>query len=76
MCVWGGGWGGGGRSSYFFRSKVKLSEIPGGPTYVIGVGGGHQTFFQGGGVQLLSNRAYDLYWTPVPTLDPRNYQGF
>ena len=56
------GWGGG--SSKFFQSKLKLSEIPGGPTYVIGGGGGggggRQTFFQGGGVQLLSNRTYDF----------------
>ena len=40
-------------------------------------GGGRQTFFQGGGVQLLRERTYDLYWTPVPTPDPpdpRNYQ--
>ena len=30
----------GGGSSYFFQSKLKLSEIPGGPTYVIRGGGG------------------------------------
>ena len=39
-------------------------------------GGGRQTFFQGGGVQLLSDRTCDLYWTPVPALDPRNYHEF
>ena len=69
MCVWGG-------SSDFFQSKLQLSEIPGGPTYVIQGVGGRQTFFQGGGVQLLSDRTYDLYWTSVPALDPRNYQEF
>ena len=69
-------WGGGG-SSNFFQSKLKLSEIQGGPTYVMGGGGGGcQTFFQGGGVQLLSDRTYDLYWTPVPAPDRRNYQEF
>ena len=62
MCM-RGWWGG---SSNFFQSKLKLSEIPGGPTYVIGGGG---TFFQGGGVQLLRDRTYDLH---AP--DPRNYQ--
>ena len=31
---------------------------------------------QGGGVPLLSDRTYDLYWTPVPALDPRNYHEF
>ena len=69
------GWGGG--SSNFFQGKLKLSEIPGGPTYVIGGGGrGVDLFFQGGGVHLLSNRTYGMYWTPVPAPDPRNYQGF
>ena len=29
-------------------------------------GGGRQTFYQGSGVQLLSNRTCDLYWTPCP----------
>ena len=33
-------------------------------------GGGRQTFFQGGGVQLLSDRTYNLYWTPIHGLDP------
>ena len=41
-----------------------------------GGGGGVKLFFRGGGVQLLSDRTYDLYWTPVPALDPRNYQEF
>ena len=35
--------------------------------------GGGQTFYQGSGVQLLSDRTCDLYWTPVPALDPHNY---
>ena len=70
------GVGGGGGSSNFFQSKLKLFEIPGGPTYVItGVGWGGQTFPRGG-VQLLSNRTYGLYWTPVSAPDPRNYQEF
>ena len=41
-----------------------------------GRGGASNFFFQGGGVQLLSDRTYDLYWTPVPVLDPRNYHEF
>ena len=64
-------------SSNCFQSKLKLSENPGGPTYVMGGGGeGASNFFQGGGVQLLSNRTCDLYWTPVPAPHPRNYQEF
>ena len=71
MCVWGGG---GGFSDFFLFPKFQA-----GPTYVIqveGGGGGLQTFFQEGGVQLLSDRNCDLYWTPVPALDPRNYLEF
>ena len=41
-----------------------------------GGGGWRQTFFQGGGVQLLSDRTYDLYWTSVPSHDPHNYEEF
>ena len=41
-----------------------------------GGGRGRQTFVQERGVQLLSDSTYDLYWTPVPALDPRNYQEF
>ena len=67
-CVWGGG-----GSSNFFQSKLKLSEIQGVQHMLWG---GRQTFFQGGGVQLLSDRTYDLYWTPVPASDRRNYQEF
>ena len=58
MCVYGGG------SSDFFH----FPKIQGGLTYVIqgGGGGGRQTFYQGSGVQLLSNSSCDLYWTPCP----------
>ena len=68
MCVCVGG-GGGGSSDFFYCPKFK-----GGPTYVIQ--GGRQTFYQGSGVQLLSDRTCDLYWTPIPALDPRNYHEF
>ena len=70
---WGGGGGG---CSNFFQSKLKLSEIPGGPTYVIGGGGGGVNLFPRGGVQFLSDITYGLYWTPVSAPDPRNYQEF
>ena len=67
VCVWRGG------SSDFFH----FPKFQGGPTYIIHGGGGvRQTFFQGGGVQFLSNRTCDLYLTPVPALDPRNYHEF
>ena len=39
-------------------------------------GGGVKLFFQGDGVQLLSDRSFDLYWTSVPALDPRYYHEF
>ena len=74
MCVGRGG------SSDFFQSKLKLSEIPGGYNicYPGGGGGGRgrQTFFKGDGVQLLRDKTYDLYWIPVPPLDPRIYHKF
>ena len=47
-----------------------------GVQHMLSRGEGRQTFFQGGGVQLLSDRTYDLYWTPVPSLDPGNYHEF
>ena len=68
MCVRGG-------SSDFFH----FPKFQGGPSYIIhggGGGGGRQTFFKGVGVQLLSDRTCDLYLTPVPALDPRNYHEF
>ena len=72
MCVGGGGWGvgvggGGPVTSFTFRNSIQgWSNIcnPG--------GGGRQTFFHGGGVQLLSDRTCDLFWT----LDLRNYLEF
>ena len=72
MCVCVGGGGGGPVISFTFRDSRGVGSkkcYPGG-------GGGHQTFFQGGGVQLLSDRTCDLYWTPVPALDPCNYHEF
>ena len=41
-------------------------------------GGGGQTYFQGGGVELLIDRtkSCNLNLTPVPPLDPRNYHEF
>ena len=67
MCVRGGG------SVTSFKVNFNFQKFQGCPMYVIrGVGGG-QTFFQGSGVQLLSDRTYDLYWTPVSTLDLSNY---
>ena len=70
VCVCGGG---GPVTSFTFRN----SRGGGGPKYVIqGRGGGRQTFYQGSGVQLLSDRTCDLYWTPIPPLDPRNYHEF
>ena len=38
--------------------------------------GGRQTFYQGSGVQLLSDRTCDLHWIPIPALDPRNHHEF
>ena len=69
MCVCGGR--GGGSSDFFHFPKFQ-----GGPTYVIQGGGGRQTFYQGSGVQLLSDRTCDLYWIHIPGLDPRNYHEF
>ena len=70
MCVCGGG--GGAVTSFTFRN----SRV--GPPFVIqgGGGGGRQTFVQGGGVQLLSDRTCDLFRTPVLILDLRNYLEF
>ena len=39
-----------------------------------GRGGGVKRFFQGDGVQFLSDRTYDS--TPAHALDPRNFQDF
>ena len=73
MCVGGGAVG----SVTSFKVNFNFQKFQGGPTYVIRAwGGGRQTFFQGGGVQLLSDRTYDLYWTPVSSLDPSNYHEF
>ena len=65
-------WGGGGGPV----TSLKVNFQGGGSNICYGEGRGRQTFFQGNGVQLLSNRTYDLYLTPVPALDPRNYQQF
>ena len=63
--------GGGGPVTSF---KVNF-QGGGGSTYVIR-GEGRPSFYHGDGVQLLSDSTYDLFWTPVPALDPRNYQEF
>ena len=75
MCLGGGGGG----SVTSFKVNYNFPKFQGCPTYVIQGGGrgrGALNFFQGGGVQLLSDRTYDLYWTPVSTLDLSNYQEF
>ena len=59
-----------------FKVNFNFPKFQGGPAYVIQGGGGCQTFFQWDGVQLLSNRTYDLYWTPVPALDPCSCHEF
>ena len=42
-----------------------------------GVGvSGRQTFFQGSGVQMLSDGTHDLYWTPNDALDLHYYHEF
>ena len=72
MC--GGGIGGEGPVTSF-KVNLNFPKFQGVQHMLSGVGGGgRQTFFQGDGVQLLSDRTYDLYWTPVP--DPRNFQEF
>ena len=55
-------WGGGEGSSDFFHFP-KFQGVQ----HILSRGGGgvRQTFFQGGGVQLLSDRTCDLYLTPV-----------
>ena len=76
MCVCGGGGSG---SSVFFQSKLQISEFPGGGggvQHMLSREGGFKLFFQGDGVQLLSDRTYDLYWAPFPALDPRNDHEF
>ena len=69
MCV-----GGVGGPVTSFKVNLNFLKFQGVQHMLSGVGG--QTFFQGGGVHLLSDRTYDLYWTPVPAPDPRNYQEF
>ena len=74
--------GGGGEEGPVTSFKVNLNfpKFHGFQLILYGGGGGwccglgRQTSFQGGGVQLLSDRTYDLYWTPVPAPDPRSYQ--
>ena len=72
LYVCAGGGGGGEGSDFFHFPKFQ------GVQHMLfgGGGGGRQTFYQGSGVQLLSDRSCDLYWTPIPTLDPRNYHEF
>ena len=75
MCGWeGGGRGGGGGPVTSFKVNLNFPKFQGVQHMLSG--GGRQTFFQVGGVQLLRDRTYDLYWTPVPALDPRSYQEF
>ena len=72
MCV-----GGGPVTS--FKVNFSFPKFQGGGVQHMLSGGGEggvKFFSKGGGVQLLSDRTYDLYWTPVPALDPRNYQRF
>ena len=59
VCVWGGG---GPVTSFTFRNSRGVQHM----LSRGGGGGGRQTFYQGSGVQLLSNRTCDLYWTPCP----------
>ena len=49
-------------TSFTFRNSRGVQHI-----FSMGGGGVRQTFFEGGGVQLLSNRTCDLYLTPVPS---------
>ena len=50
---------GGGSSNFFHFPKFQ-----GGP-YMLSKGRGRQTFFQGVGVQLLTDRTCDSFWNPV-----------
>ena len=72
------GWGEGPVTS--FKVNLNFPKFQGVQHMLLGGGGGGgrrvDLFFQGGGVQLLSNRTYGMYWTPVPAPDPHNYQGF
>ena len=61
-----------------FKVNFNFPKFQGGSNicYPGGGGGGVKLFLQWGGVQLLSDRTYDLYWTPVPDLDPCNFHEF
>ena len=59
VCVGGGGGGGGGPVTSFSFRNSRGSNI------YYPRGGGRQTFFQGVGVQLLTDRTCDSFWTPV-----------
>ena len=76
MCVWG--WGGGPVTS--FKVNLNFPKSRGSNICYRGGGGGGGgvgvKLFPKGGVQLLSDRTYGLYWTPVSAPDPRNYQEF
>ena len=51
-------------STGFFQSKLSFTKVPG--MFNICIPGVGQTFFQGGGVNLLIDIICDFYWTPVP----------
>ena len=59
------------RMPYQVTGNFNFPRFQGGPTYVFQEG--LSNFFQGGVVELLIDRICDLYWTPIPPLDPRNY---
>ena len=75
-CVCVGGGGRGPVSSFKVNYKFPKFQGGGGVQHMLSRGGGFKLFFQGDGVQLLSDRTYDLYWAPFPALDPRNNHEF
>ena len=75
--MWAGGGGGGKGPVTSFKVNLNFPKFQGVKLLLsLGGGRGRQTSFQGGGVQLLSDRTYDLYWTSVPAPDTRSYQEF
>ena len=70
------GLGGGEGPVTSFKVNLNFPKFQGVQHMLSGGGGGGSNFFPRAGVQLLSDRTYGLYWTPVPAPDPRNYQEF
>ena len=55
------------------KVNFNFLKFQGCATYVIRGGGDVKLFSNGGGVQLLSDKTYDLFWTPVQMLSDNTY---